>query len=356
MPAALGSPESIRSGDTLRIEDLLPYSVRSGREKLEFDPEPEDNSTGNLSEANYSTRLDEILDGDEDDEGNANGIGTPSDNDEDEGFFYTGNDAPKVIGYAAQLADVLDEDDVQDPQEAEEEIQVRTELEAESQEDEIFDYSKFKVSLLYPYSKLEAQYSIQDEVLSDGTRPSTSSPLPPIPVVPDDTPSLPSRTPYLHPTVSRLRSFAPRHRTRIPSSSTLHTLHSNGFSPDPSHFSAISRVSSTSNLNELQNGNAPQPTHVSVDGSTSEIAPSIREVFRWTTLRYLSSRIYPHEAAAVDSHMGRPTALAAHGVVCIGTDTGRTFVFDFRQQLKCVCGSEASGIVYISPFDRGLTP
>jgi hypothetical protein len=160
MPAALGSPESIRSGDTLRIEDLLPYSVRSGGEKQEIYQGSEDGALGDLSEANYSTRLDEILDGDEDEAGNANGIGTPSDNDEDEGFFYTGNDAPKVVGYAAQLADVLDDDDTQDTQEAEGEMQIQAELEAQSQEDEVFNYSKFKVGPFYCYSKFMAHDTI----------------------------------------------------------------------------------------------------------------------------------------------------------------------------------------------------
>lgn len=172
----------------------------------------------------------------------------------------------------------------------------------------------------------------------------------------EDSPSRLLRPPFLHPTVSRLRSFVPQHRSRIPSSSTVQTFQSNGFSPDASHFSAISRVSSTSNLNELQNGSPTRPPHISLGASYSYIPPSHpeREVFRWTVLRHLSSQIYSSSAKAaaiLDSHMGRPTALAAHGVVCIGTDTGRTFVFDFRQQLKCVCGSEATGkldcVVYV---------
>ncbi|KAF9510041.1 hypothetical protein BS47DRAFT_1396315 [Hydnum rufescens UP504] len=301
MPTALGSPES------------------------GFDRVPQD-SPGDLNDANYSTRLDEILDGDVGDPSYADGGRSPSDEEDEEGFFYTGNDAPKALGYAAQLADVLDEDEAQAAEEAEEELRIQAELEAQSQDDDVFDYSKFK-----------------DEVLSDRTSPSVRAPLPQISVVPDDSPTHNLRTPYLHPTVSRLRSFVPQHRSRIPSSSTFQTIPSNGFSPDPSHFSAISRVSSASNLNELHNGGVAQSLSLSLDGVASKYSPPTREVFRWTTLRRLSSQVYPHKAATVsDSHMGRPTALTAHGVVCIGTDTGRTFVFDFRQELKCVCGSGAS--------------
>lgn len=41
--------------------------------------------------------------------------------------------------------------------------------------------------------------------------------------------------------------------------------------------------------------------------------------------------------------MGVPTVLAVSGVVAVGTDKGWVGVFDFGQNLKCVCGTEAIG-------------
>jgi hypothetical protein len=149
MPTALGSPESVRSGDTSKVP--LSYSLLSAAEKQDFDPVPQDDSPGDLNDANYSTRLDEILDGDEGDPSYADGGRSPSDGEDEEGFFYTGNDAPKVLGYAAQLADVLDEDEAQAAEEAEEELQIQAELEEQSQDDDVFDYSKFKVCCIPQY-------------------------------------------------------------------------------------------------------------------------------------------------------------------------------------------------------------
>lgn len=42
--------------------------------------------------------------------------------------------------------------------------------------------------------------------------------------------------------------------------------------------------------------------------------------------------------------LGSPMVLAANGLVCIGTDSGRIFVFDFKQTLKCICGNDGSGM------------
>lgn len=149
--------------------------------------------------------------------------------------------------------------------------------------------------------------------------------------------------------MSRLRSFVPQHKSRVPSSSTLRSSFSNVLSPDPSHFSAVSRASSVSGAFEHLNGLK------SSEGSATILSPplsnsasglpeslSSREVFHWTTLRHISSQIYSSSKAAaiLDTHMGRPTAIVTGGLVCVGTDTGRTYVFDFRQQFKFICGAE----------------
>ncbi len=156
-------------------------------------------------------------------------------------------------------------------------------------------------------------------------------------------PSRPLRPPFMHPNVSRLRSFIPKDRSRFPSSSTANTFQTNGFSPDPSHFSAISRASSVSGHFEVighSNHEGESP-----NASTSNTLDEKREVFKWTPLRAISAQIYStmrRVVAALDTHMGKPTVISAQGVICIGTQTGRTFVFDFRQQLKCMCSSEST--------------
>lgn len=43
---------------------------------------------------------------------------------------------------------------------------------------------------------------------------------------------------------------------------------------------------------------------------------------------------------------GAPTVLAANGMVCVGTDSGKVLVFDFKQNLICVCGEDNSGKIY----------
>ncbi|KAG1813729.1 Golgi CORVET complex core vacuolar protein 8-domain-containing protein [Suillus variegatus] len=49
----------------------------------------------------------------------------------------------------------------------------------------------------------------------------------------------------------------------------------------------------------------------------------------------------PAKASSVlgDIIAGAPMVLAANGFICVGTDKGRIFVFDFKQSLKCICGS-----------------
>ncbi|KAF9012366.1 Golgi CORVET complex core vacuolar protein 8-domain-containing protein [Cyathus striatus] len=40
--------------------------------------------------------------------------------------------------------------------------------------------------------------------------------------------------------------------------------------------------------------------------------------------------------------MGTPTVLTANGLICIGMDSGKVCVYDFKQTLKCVCGGDSS--------------
>lgn len=136
--------------------------------------------------------------------------------------------------------------------------------------------------------------------------------------------------PFLHPTISRLRSITPQ-ASRSPSVGSLATVNSHlGLSTPPSHFSALSPTSSESNLPDASVQQAGKP------------AEEEREVFRWSQLRNISELIYGQhvqKAAAIlgTPVTGSPTVIAANGLVCIGTDAGRILVFDFKQNLKCVC-------------------
>lgn len=71
----------------------------------------------------------------------------------------------------------------------------------------------------------------------------------------------------------------------------------------------------------------------------SEPHQTSREVFRWMVLRDIGQQIYSRKATSIlGSFYGSPTTLSADSLICIGTDRGHVLVFDFRQQLKCVCG------------------
>ncbi|TRM69880.1 Golgi CORVET complex core vacuolar protein 8-domain-containing protein [Schizophyllum amplum] len=143
--------------------------------------------------------------------------------------------------------------------------------------------------------------------------------------------------PFLHPTVSRLRSYTPQ-PSRAPSSASMGTLNPPGLdTPAGSQFSALSRMSSLSNLQQLPSAS---DTH-----ANGQVPAPDREVFRWTHLRNIGQHIYssnPQKTAALlgAPAIGTPTVLAANGLICIGTDNGKTSVYDFSQNLKCICGSE----------------
>ena len=139
--------------------------------------------------------------------------------------------------------------------------------------------------------------------------------------------------PFLLPSVSRLRSFA----SRSPQSEVNHHLAPDisaaiGFTSPPSHVSDISRSSTPGTDKRTWKG------YLKVE----------REVFKWTVLQNAGNQAYgkrPSKAAIVlgASNPGSPTALAANGLICVGTDAGRIFVFDFKQTLLGICGNDASG-------------
>jgi len=150
--------------------------------------------------------------------------------------------------------------------------------------------------------------------------------------------------PFLHPNVSRLRSFTPQVATsQLPAHETPGTSHSHlfeGASPSPSGFSSISRTSSISNL---RSGTG--------HGSAGASSPDQAEVFRWSELQLVTKELYrknlpPTKALDVlgAAGFGSPTVLAANGYICVGLTDGRICVYDFKQNLKAVCGVEGKGV------------
>ena len=166
--------------------------------------------------------------------------------------------------------------------------------------------------------------------------PSNSSLGPLTPPLRMSSPYFKLARPFLHPTVSRLRSYTPQASRQIHEGSVAssHSHLFDGTSPSPSHFSSISRVSSVSNLRTTSQGEAS-------NGET------IREVFRWTELQAIMRTIYlsPKASGLLGaSSLGRPTVLAANGLICTGTDDGKVVVHDFKQSLICICESNVQGI------------
>ena len=71
--------------------------------------------------------------------------------------------------------------------------------------------------------------------------------------------------------------------------------------------------------------------------------PPHQDTTRWTPLRRISGRIYPPLKGASPvgpPALGTPTSVAVSGVIAVGTTRGWVLVFDFSQNLRCVCGNE----------------
>ncbi|GAA6008834.1 hypothetical protein JCM10207_001741 [Rhodosporidiobolus poonsookiae] len=175
--------------------------------------------------------------------------------------------------------------------------------------------------------------------------------------------------PSFHPAISRLRSISSQAlpsspKNRFASSSTYNTAleFPSTQRPPPggiassstSVFDNMSRRSSATNLfdlpstSELPSGAPPSnaSTSARADGASLPAAKSIK----WSSLKRVAGRLFPSVGGTgsqaehmARSAMGSPTVMAVSGLVAIGTDNGWVLVFDFGQNLRCICGTE--GIV-----------
>ncbi|CAE6499315.1 unnamed protein product, partial [Rhizoctonia solani] len=278
------SSRSPSVGTQEAARDLL-----NARESVSDEDEPSNGQNNPTDSRDYATRMDEILADDDDERVNS---------DEDP-FTYSGVDAsteaPK--DYKSQLHDILGPDDETEEQGVE--VELRQFDDSDEFENQVLAQSgpdNYPVPVSKPISSPVSPMSPER-----GTSPEPQDPL--------------KRPAFLHPHVSRLRSFVPQDRHSSTSHASFASQRSTSGLPAPSaaasHFSAISRSSSRSRLSDL----SQRP---------------IRDAFRWTTLHTASG--LTHSA----SLYGRATVLAANGLICLGTSSSRALIFDFRQQLKHV--------------------
>lgn len=286
------------------------------------DDVPDDDQLGD-----YSTRLEELMSDDEPSHGHRQEA--EDDDDGEEGFFYNGVDAEPSGTYREQLRDVLgpehEDDDALDPPE------VTPSTLRDVQEKEMFE-----AAMEDEARPAEVSSDVSPAVSSSAS--ASGGPSPPKVIV-SPAPGAPVRVkrPFLHPSISRLRSTTPQ-ASRTSSVTSVGTIDSKlGVSTPVSHFSALSPTSSQSNLPEAPTNGPDAPSQ------------DEREVFRWSQLRNITELLYQRHGQKV-AHLigapnfGSPTVLAANGMICIGTDSGKILVFDFKQNLKCVCSSPEQNV------------
>jgi hypothetical protein len=163
-----------------------------------------------------------------------------------------------------------------------------------------------------------------------------------------DSLSTPSKhsPPFLHPSTSRLRSYM-THASPVASVTSAHSpLRGVSPSPVPSSFTLSPGSSSSAHLPFPLPGAPEKHDFLQVNGHDLFDA---REVFRWAQLHNLGTHLPArHPSNKVQAMLGAPAVgapmvMAANGLICIGTESGRILVFDFKQTLRCICGDPASG-------------
>ncbi|KAG5731828.1 hypothetical protein E4T56_gene10449 [Termitomyces sp. T112] len=169
------------------------------------------------------------------DEYKAYGDAGADDDDDDEGFVYTGVDAPDIpAGYTDQLREVLGSELTDDEMDA-------PDLKLSSIHEE--DHEPGNKSLAHDDEEASSK---------DTSSPSLAS-ITPVHMTPSGSSTFKVSRPFPPPGVSRLRSYTPQTLRSISNGSAGSRLTSNshppeGISPSPSHFSSVSRSSSRSDI------------------------------------------------------------------------------------------------------------
>jgi vacuolar protein sorting-associated protein 8 len=325
--------------------------------------------------ADYSTRMGELFD-DEDETPAVSVLRLDPDEDDenDEAFIYDGADAQvSRASYREQLRDVLDEDDG-DADNDDDELEER-----EVEHSLVYDLDRPLIAigdeaLVSPLPLFVLIRHVCLTLISRGRTPSSSPCTFMVPracyqpsttqtLSPSTTsasfsspPAMSSFLPngaslstpsklspsFLHPSTSRLRSYM-THASPVTSVASPNSpLHRISPSPSPSSFT----LSPGSSSAHLPLGAAGKRDLSQANGHDSSYA---REVFQWAQLHSLGTHLSPRhpsnkvQAMLGASAVGAPLVMAANGLICIGTESGRILVFDFKQTLRCICGDPSSG-------------
>lgn len=95
-----------------------------------------------------------------------------------------------------------------------------------------------------------------------------------------------------------------------------------------------------------ETGAAASPIPAGGSASSSS-GPAQQDFLRWSSLRKIANNMYPPPGRTPlgrAAGLGEPTVLAvAGGLIAVGTTRGRTMVFEYSQELKCVCGTDIIG-------------
>ena len=315
--------------------------------------------------ADYSTRMGELFDDEDETSAVSPHRFDPDENGEsEEAFIYDGSDAQvSRASYREQLRDVLDDDgeDVDDDDELEErEVERSLVHDPDSPPITIGDEAMvspsscntprlFDAYFAWPHAARIPCYqpSTTQTLSPSSTSASLSSPPTMSSFLPNGARATSLSTPsklspsFLHPSTSRLRSYM-THASPVTSLTSAHSP-LRGVSPVPSSFTLS--PGSSSSAPPLPDG-AEKLDFAQANGHDPSDA---REVFRWAQLHALGAHLPArHTSAKVQamlgaSAVGAPTVMAANGLICIGTENGRVLVFDFKQTLKCICGDPSSG-------------
>jgi hypothetical protein len=162
--------------------------------------------------------------------------------------------------------------------------------------------------------------------------------------------------PSQDPSISRLRSHI-----RHPSTSSINSTSSSQAgrssqnpppAPPSSHFSQLSRTTSSSTLHSLNSS-----SHLSTKQSQPASTPSSADPIHYTTLKRISHFLYPSRSSAKLASLGAmagaegrklkrgelgvPTVMSAEGMICVGTDKGWVGVWDFKGEMRGWYGNES---------------
>ncbi|GAA5903683.1 CORVET complex membrane-binding subunit VPS8 [Sporobolomyces salmoneus] len=342
---------------------------------------------------NSPNGMDHVATTSEDPEIETKGFQVDQDEDDDFGeFVYSGKDAETVAkevkDYQGQMEEALGEElDQENDTSGETETEIASKKQSRRQRNgghtalNDVDSDEFP-SLVLPSSTSSTPPPTSKRPLASrasyGGSPSPS-PSSPAPSTSNSTIHYPRRPSY-HPQISRLRSISTQYypvkagpSSRFVSSSTYNTAFEDfpqNYSsrpplyPSPSTsaggFDNLSRRSSTSNIHaldfpsmsDLPNGESETSAAASSAGggppSTASPNRPLVKTIKWSPLKRISSRISPAPPPSNGTSLGvglgsqgSPTVMAVSGIIVIGTTKGWTMVFDFGQNLRCICGTEA---------------